>query len=84
MCLAVPCRITEIFEHSRLRTGKADFGGVSRDVCLECVSDCRVGDYVLVHVGFAIAVVDEEEALSTLRLLETSGELAREKEQLRQ
>jgi hydrogenase expression/formation protein HypC len=57
-----------------IRVGKVRFGGVSRDVCLECVPETKVGDYVLVHVGFAIARLDPEEAARTYQtLLELGG-----------
>ncbi len=69
MCLAVPARITEIRQAEHLRLGSVDFGGVAREVCLDWVPEARVGDYVLVHVGFAIGTVDEAEARETLRLL---------------
>jgi len=69
MCLAVPARITEIRDDGPLRMGNADFGGVSREICLDWVPQARVGDHVLIHVGFALSVIDEAEAQETLRLL---------------
>jgi hydrogenase expression/formation protein HypC len=54
---------------------KVEFGGIVRDACLECIPDARAGDYVLVHVGFAISRIDEEEAARTYRLLEEMGQL---------
>ena len=73
MCLAVPARVVEIFEGGDLRMGKVELGGVRRAVCLEHVPEAVVGDHVLVHVGFALARIDEEEAA---RILATLGELA--------
>lgn len=77
MCLAVPGKITEIEEEDGgLRFGTADFGGVSKRVCLSYVPEAGIGDYVLVHVGFAISRVDEEEARSVfdeLRRVEGLG-----------
>jgi hydrogenase expression/formation protein HypC len=76
MCLSVPGRVTEVFDDDGLRMGKVAFGGVAKSVCLEHVPDAAVGDYVLVHVGFALARIDEAEAarifefLATLRPLE--------------
>ncbi|MGE0713502.1 MAG: HypC/HybG/HupF family hydrogenase formation chaperone [Planctomycetota bacterium] len=76
MCLAVPGRVESIDEASGLRTGQVRFGGVAREVVLEYVPEAQVGDYVLVHVGFALSRVDEQEARRTLALLEELGELA--------
>ena len=63
MCLAVPGRIESIAEAAPLmRVGKVDFGGVTREVNLACVPEAKIGDYVLVHVGFALSLIDEAEA----------------------
>jgi len=75
MCLAVPGRIVELTREDDLRFGKVEFGGVRRSVCLEHVPDARIGDYVLVHVGFALARLDEAEALRELAFLASLGEL---------
>lgn len=70
MCLAIPGRITSIRDDAGLTMGDVDFGGVRRDVCLQYVADeVSVGDYVIVHVGFAIATLDEAEAQRTLDAL---------------
>jgi hydrogenase expression/formation protein HypC len=69
MCLGVPARLTTIRQTDLLRMGTVDFGGVEREVCLDWVPEAREGDHVLVHVGFAISVIDEAEARETLRLL---------------
>lgn len=80
MCLAVPGKITSISGDDPLtRTGKIDFGGILKEACLACVPEARVGDYVIVHVGFAISRVDEEEAhkvFEYLREMEELSELA--------
>ena len=73
MCLGIPGRITEIRDDGGLPMGKVDFGGVRKDACLAYYPDAKVGEYVIVHVGFAISRVDEEEALKTLEMLETMG-----------
>ena len=73
MCLAVPGKILEIDEANPMRMAKVDFGGIVRDVSLAYVPDTRVGDYVVVHAGFAISQLDEEEALETFKLLEEIG-----------
>lgn len=70
MCLAIPGRVTGIYRNDDVRMARVDFGGIAREVCLQCVPEAGVGDYVLVHVGFAISVVDEEEARRTYALLE--------------
>ncbi len=76
MCLGVPGRVTEIAEQAQgLLMGRVDFGGVGKEVCLAYVPEVKVGDYVIVHVGFAISVVGEEEAAATLDLLRQMDEL---------
>ena len=74
MCLGVPGRIVSVTDEDGLRMGRVDFGGVARPVCLAHVPDAVPGDYVLVHVGFALARLDELEARRVLELLD---ELAR-------
>lgn len=69
MCLGVPGKIVEIYQTNGLSMGKIDFGGVMREACLTYVPEAQVGDYVLVHVGFALNVISEEEANETLALL---------------
>jgi hydrogenase expression/formation protein HypC len=76
MCLAIPGKVLETFERRGLRMGKVLFGGIVRESCLEYVPGAGPGDYVLVHVGFALSVVDEEEAARTYRLLEELGQLS--------
>ena len=70
MCLAVPGKIIEIYENAGLRMGKIDFNGVTRDACLAYVPEAKVGDYTIIHVGFALNLLDEAEALETLRLFD--------------
>jgi hydrogenase expression/formation protein HypC len=76
MCLAVPGKVVEILGEGELRMGQVDFGGVRREACLAYLPEAQLGDYVLVHVGFAIARVDEQQARETLRALEEIGALA--------
>ncbi len=73
MCLAVPGRVVEITEEAGLKVARVDFGGVQRKACLEYLPETTVGDYVLVHVGFAISRLSEEDAQETLRALEELG-----------
>jgi hydrogenase expression/formation protein HypC len=77
MCLAVPGKLTTINGDDPLtRMGKVNFGGIVKDVCLAYVPEANVGDYVLVHVGFALQTVDEDEAATVFRYLKEMGELA--------
>jgi hydrogenase expression/formation protein HypC len=69
MCLAVPGKVTETYRENGLLMGKVDFSGVARRVCLAHVADAVPGDYVLVHVGFALSKVDAAEAARTFELL---------------
>ena len=69
MCLGVPGKVVEIYEANGLIMGKVDFGGVKREVCLEYIPEIEIGQYVIVHVGFAINQMSEEEAEETLALL---------------
>ncbi len=69
MCLAIPGKVVEIDRSTSPVMGKVDFSGVRKAVCLEWIPDLKVGDYVIVHVGFAISRLDEAEALETLRLI---------------
>jgi hydrogenase expression/formation protein HypC len=69
MCLGVPARIEEIFQKDGLQMARVDFGGVSREVCLDYVPEARVGDYCIIHVGFAISLLSQAEAQETLALL---------------
>ena len=76
MCLAIPGRVIETFERDGLQMAKVQFGGVVRDACLEYVPDAAPGDYVLVHVGFALSRIDEAEAARTYALLEELDQLS--------
>jgi hydrogenase expression/formation protein HypC len=69
MCLGVPGKIIEKYEVSNLEMGKVDFGGTVREACLTYVPEAEVGNYVVIHVGFAISVLSEEEAMATLEIL---------------
>jgi len=69
MCLGVPGKIVEIHESGGLRMGKVDFGGVVREACLAYVPEAEVGDYTVIHVGFAISRLSEEEAQASLETL---------------
>ncbi len=78
MCLGVPGKIIEIYEANGLAMGKIDFGGVLREACLAYVPDAKIGDFVLVHVGFALNIISEQEAYETLKLLNEIASLDEE------
>ncbi|HVS72036.1 MAG TPA: HypC/HybG/HupF family hydrogenase formation chaperone [Phycisphaerae bacterium] len=75
MCLGIPGKVTRTFEEHGVLMGKVDFGGVSKQVCLGHVSDVQVGEYVLVHVGFALSKIDPEEAGKVFTFLEKMKQL---------
>ena len=77
MCLAVPGKIVTIVveEFLGLRRGKVDFGGIQKELCLDYTPDAKVGDYVLVHVGFALSVIDEAEAARVFEALRSLDQL---------
>jgi hydrogenase expression/formation protein HypC len=75
MCLAIPGRITRTLREDGVLMGSVDFSGISRRVCLEHVPDAVVGDYVLVHVGFALSRIDAAEAERVFRVLEELRQL---------
>lgn len=76
MCLGVPGKIVRIDENALgMTTGRVNFGGITKDVCLAYVPEAQVGDFVVVHVGFAIAKVDEAEAQAVFDYLKNMGEL---------
>jgi len=78
MCLAVPGKVLEVQENGGLRMARIDFGGVIREACLDYVPEAGVGDYVIVHVGFAISRLSEEEAMGSLELLRQVADLGEE------
>ncbi|MGA2513998.1 MAG: HypC/HybG/HupF family hydrogenase formation chaperone [Candidatus Limnocylindrales bacterium] len=69
MCLGIPGKVVEIRDDEPLRMAKVDFGGVRKEACLAYVPEAQIGDYVIIHVGFAISRLDEDEALKTLEML---------------
>ncbi|MGA2905330.1 MAG: HypC/HybG/HupF family hydrogenase formation chaperone [Candidatus Korobacteraceae bacterium] len=76
MCLAVPGKILSIHGEAFARTARVSFGGIVKEVSLAYVPEANIGDYAIVHVGFAISLLDEEEALLTFEYLKQMGELA--------
>ena len=76
MCLAIPGKLIEIAQDDKgVRMGRANFGGIVKQVCLEYTPEVQLGDFVLVHVGFALGKVDEAEAARTYKLLEDMEQL---------
>ena len=80
MCLAIPGKILTLEMDDGIRVGRVQFGGITRETCLDFVPEASVGDYVIVHVGFAISRVDREEAERSYELLESMGLLKGELE----
>ncbi|GAB4403244.1 MAG: HypC/HybG/HupF family hydrogenase formation chaperone [Anaerolineales bacterium] len=78
MCLGVPGKIEEIYETEGLRMAKIDFGGIKREACLAYVPEAKVGDYTVIHVGFALNVLSEEDAKETLSLLQEMFDIEEE------
>ncbi|MBK6792758.1 MAG: HypC/HybG/HupF family hydrogenase formation chaperone [Anaerolineales bacterium] len=78
MCLGVPGKIVDLYEKGGLKMAKVDFGGIFREACLDYVDEVKVGDYCIIHVGFAISVLSESEAMETLELLRQIGAIEEE------
>ena len=78
MCLGIPGKIIETYETNGLRMGKVDFGGVQREACLAYVPEAAVGDYTVIHVGFAISRLSEIDAEETLAILQEMVDLEEE------
>jgi hydrogenase expression/formation protein HypC len=78
MCLAIPGRVEEILIENDLRIGRVNFGGVLKRVCLDFVPEIKVGEYAVVHVGFALSVIDAESAEKTLEIFRQMGALDEE------
>ena len=75
MCLGVPARIEEIYQKDGLHMARVDFGGAAKEVCLDYVPEAKVGEYCIIHVGFAISLLSEQEARETLALLNEIAEM---------
>ena len=69
MCLGIPGKITEIYDSGAMKMCKIDFGGVVREVCIQALPDAQIGDWTIVHAGFALNILSEEEAAETLEAL---------------
>ena len=69
MCLGIPAKIVELYQVNGMKMAKVDFGGVIKEACMEYLPEAKVGDYTIVHVGFGLSILDEQEAMETLDLL---------------
>lgn len=78
MCLGIPGKIVEIYEQENMKMCKIDFGGTTREACLDFVPEAKLGDYTIIHVGFAISLLSEEEAMETLKLLQEIADIDEE------
>jgi len=84
MCLAVPGEVKSIYDSNGIRMGRVNFGGVEKEVCLVYLPDIQIGDYTIVHVGFAISQIDEVSAQKTLQTFAELGLLDEQLEELRE
>jgi hydrogenase expression/formation protein HypC len=75
MCLGIPGKIIEIYDANGLTMGKVDFGGVTREACLAYVPEAQIGDFTLIHVGFALSIISEQEAQETLALIQQIADI---------
>ncbi|MDT8381085.1 MAG: HypC/HybG/HupF family hydrogenase formation chaperone [Brevefilum sp.] len=82
MCLGIPGKIITIYENHGTKMAKIDFGGVSREACIEVIPEAKPGDWTIVHAGFALNLLSEDEAQETLDILQEMAELAEEENPL--
>ncbi len=69
MCLGIPGKVTELYESNHMKMAKIDFGGVIKEACMEYLPEIKVGDYTIIHVGFGISILNEQEAFETMEML---------------
>jgi hydrogenase expression/formation protein HypC len=69
MCLGIPAKVIELYETNGMKMAKVDFGGILKEACMEYLPEIKVGDYTIVHVGFGLSILDEQEAMETMELL---------------
>ena len=69
MCLGIPGKVIELYDEKNMKMAKVDFGGVIKEACMSYLPEIKIGDYTLIHVGFGLSIIDEEEANETLDLL---------------
>jgi hydrogenase expression/formation protein HypC len=78
MCLGIPAKVIELYQANGLKMAKVDFGGAIKEACMEYLPEVKVGDYTIVHVGFGLSILDEQEALETMDLLRQIDAMAEE------
>ena len=78
MCLAIPAKVIELYETNGMKMAKVDFGGVVKEACMEYLPEVKLGEYTIVHVGFGLSILDEQEALETMELLKQIDALGEE------
>jgi hydrogenase expression/formation protein HypC len=69
MCLGIPAKVVEIYQANGMKMARVDFGGAIKEACMEYLPEVKVGDYTIIHVGFGLSILDEQEALETMDLL---------------
>ncbi len=69
MCLGIPAKVIELYEKDGMKMARVDFGGAIKEACMEYLPEVKVGDYTIIHVGFGLSILDEQEALETMELL---------------
>jgi hydrogenase expression/formation protein HypC len=78
MCLGIPAIVIELYESNGLKMAKVDFGGVIKEACMEYLPEVKLGDYTIIHVGFGLSILDEQEAMETMELLKEIDALGNE------
>jgi hydrogenase expression/formation protein HypC len=78
VCLGIPAKVIELYEINGLKMAKVDFGGVIKEACMEYLPEVKLGDYTIVHVGFGLSILDEQEAMETMELLKQIDALGQE------
>jgi hydrogenase expression/formation protein HypC len=78
MCLGIPAKVIELYETNGMKMARVDFGGAIKEACMEYLPEVKVGDYTIVHVGFGLSILDEQEALETMELLRQIDALGEE------
>ena len=78
MCLGIPAKVIELYETNGMKMARVDFGGVIKEACMEYLPEVKLGDYTIIHVGFGLSILDEQEALETMELLKQIDALGEE------
>jgi hydrogenase expression/formation protein HypC len=78
MCLGIPAKVIELYESKGMKMARVDFGGILKEACMEYLPEVKVGDYTIIHVGFGLSILDEQEALETMQLLKQIDALGEE------